>query len=154
MIIGPSPYFRQHHAVDDPQIDALAFREWFRVRPRLEQLRDEEAISITEYRAGQLFRTLAEIVALGDWPKTSWLDQTRVSGRGRPDLPISRHTAALNRLDKISRDLGPIMFGLLEAHLVYDRSWRYLGARLHRDPKTVRAWTIIALRALADVMWA
>lgn len=154
MIVGPSPYFRQHHAVDDPQIDALAFREWFRVRPRLEQLAFERAISIPEYHAALIFRRLAEIVLAGEWPRTPWLGETTGGGRAQFDVAIPRYTEALNRLNDIRRELGPFGFDLLEAHLVKDWSWRRLGARLRRDPKTVRAWTIVALRALAVVMWA
>lgn len=150
----PSRFYRQHHAVEAPAIDAVEFRPFFRVRPKLEQLLLDRAISIIEYRAGQRFRALAEIVLAGDWPNAQWLDKTRVNGRGGLDLAISRRVDALNRLDAIRRALGPVGFALLEAHLVDDLTWRAIGARYRRDPKTVRAWTIVALRALAAVMWA
>lgn len=153
MIVGPSPYFRQHHAVEAPQIDGAAFRPFWKLRPRLEQLLIDRAISITEYRAGQIFRMLAEIVLAGDWPKSQWLGKTHANSRGGLDLAISRRADALNRLHAIRRELGPVGFALLEYHLVDDLSWRAIGARYCRDPKTVRAWTIAALRALAVVMW-
>lgn len=154
----PNAYFRQHYAVDAPQIDGTAFRPWWKVRPKetpkLEILfYVDHAISITEYRAGQRFRALAEIVMAGDFPSPPWFDKTGKS-RGGLDLAISRRRDARSRLERVRVDMGPVGFALLEYHLVKDLSWTDLGARFLHHPKTVRVWTIAALRRLADVMWA
>jgi hypothetical protein len=58
---------------------------------------------------------------------------------------MARRISASAQLGQVRADLGPFAFWLLEACLVDDASWRYLGDRFGVDPKTVRAWTIAAL---------
>ena len=46
------------------------------------------------------------------------------------------------------RLLGDVIIDLVELCTIEDLSWAALGRRLKVDPKTARAWTITALKAL------
>ena len=58
---------------------------------------------------------------------------------------------ALARLAIVRAELGSFAIELLEVVFVDDRTWSSLGHGLGIDPRTARAWTIAALRALATV---
>jgi hypothetical protein len=146
----PSKFYRNHVALDAPAIDDESFRPYWRVRTRLDQLLLDRAISVVVWRAAASFRSLGEIVLAEAW-QTRWLDQ-RASGFDY-GMALARRADALDRLRDIRRDLGDFAFDLLEAHLVDNETWTALGRRYRVHPKTVRSWTIVALKALAAVIW-
>jgi hypothetical protein len=147
----PTKFFRQHHAVDSPAIDENAFRPYWRVRSRLDQLLLDGAISFPVWRAGAAFRVLAEMVIAELYP-AKWLDQTAKNQLGF-GLSLAGRIDALDRLQRVRAALGGFAFELLERHLVDDQSWARLAQRYGAHPKTVRNWTITALQALATVIW-
>ena len=147
----PSPFFRQHHAVEAPAIDDATFRPYWRLRPRLDQLLLDRAISITEWRAATLFRGDAERVAARRW-RTSSTDRASGGGDLAIAIGLTRYLDAAARLNEINRAIGAWAFDLLEAHIVDDLSWRLLGERYGVHSKTARSWTILSLRALAMVI--
>jgi hypothetical protein len=148
----PDKFYTQHHAVEAPVIDDTEFRQYWRVHTRLDTLLADRAISIHEWRAGQAFRSIAHTVLATSWPTSKWLDSGR-GGGGIDYVLVARHDA-ISRLHELHRDLGGFAIDLLEAHIVDDESWSAIGRRLRVHPKTARTWTIIALRALAAVIWA
>ncbi|HEY2528078.1 MAG TPA: hypothetical protein VGJ20_09055 [Xanthobacteraceae bacterium] len=147
----PSAFFRQHHAVEPPAIDALAFRPFWRVRTRLDQLLIDGAISFPEWRAGQIFRTLAERVLAATW-RSQWVDRVQVPATSF-DRGLAARADALKQLAAIHAALGGFAVNLLEAHIVNDERWKELGPRLGVHPRTARQYTIAAVKALAMVIW-
>lgn len=149
----PTKYFRQHHAVEAPAIDERAFRPFWRVRTRLDQLLIDGAISFPVWRAGVSFRLLAEIVLSQQYP-AKWLGVDRgEQNRLGFDTSIAGRIDAINRLGDLRRALGGFALDLLEAHAVDDLTWAELGRRYGVHGKTARTWTIVTLRALAAVLW-
>ena len=65
-------------------------------------------------------------------------------------LPAIRFDA-LARIKRVCRALGQQVCDLLRACLVDDLSWTKLGACLHVDARTARAWVILAIKALAQL---
>src|SRR5262245_16719867 len=101
---GPTDQYRTHHAVDEPKVDADSFRPFWRRRTRLDQLLIDRAITVTEWRAGVGFRTLAETVLAGSWhsPGMDRADnQDFATG-----LAAARRVDALNRLGDVRAALG------------------------------------------------
>ena len=144
----PNAHFRQHHDVDPPRIDADHFRPAWRVATRLEALRLDGAITDRECAAGVTFRNVWECAFSGTYPQPQWVRVGSSCGLGPERGSISR-LDALATLHSIRGALGPFACRLLAACAVDDVSWAYLGRALGIDPKTARAWTIAALRALA-----
>jgi hypothetical protein len=152
-VAEPNAYFRQHVAVEAPIIDETEFRPYWRVHTRLDALLHDRAINFVEWRAGQAFRSIAETILAKSWPASKWLDS---GARGSSGFNLSlgvRHDA-LGRLHKLHDKLGSFAIDLLEAHVVDDESWTSIARRYGVHPKTARTWTVIALRALAAVIWS
>jgi hypothetical protein len=149
--LEPSRFYRQHVALDAPEIDTRSFRPYWRVRTRLDQLLIDRAISHLDWLAGVMFRIWAER-ALGAAYGGQSLSR---ADRSPIDFSLSavRQIDARGRLHKIRADLGPIIFGLLELHVVEDRNWQDIARTLRCHPTTARKWTIDALRALAAAIW-
>lgn len=143
----PSKFFTQHHAVEPPAIDALAFRPFWHIRSRLDGLLIDEAISWQAWRAAVAFRTAAEIVLSETWRSQWAIDRHQP---GRSGVTIGRRVDAATRLRVIRHSLGEWKFTLLECHLVDDLSWSELGRKYRVHAKTVRRWTIAALNALPE----
>jgi hypothetical protein len=143
---SPSPFFRQHHGLEPPAIDFGQWRPYWRVRTRLDRLLLDGAITPHEWRTAVRLRRIIEAARAAVLP-IHRLDGEPRGGVSGPAL--TRRVDAIARLDQVRAGLGVIALGLLEACLADDCSWRYLGDRLGIDPKTARAWTIAALRALA-----
>ena len=47
--------------------------------------------------------------------------------------------------------LDAVMYALLDASVVQNLSWAAIGRGFGVDPKTARAWSITAIRALAQI---
>lgn len=148
----PDKFYTQHHAVEAPVIDDSEFRPYWRRCTHLDALLHDRAITIVEWRAGQAFRSIAETVLSANWNISQWMDNSR-SRRGF-DINLGGRHDAINRLHKLHNALGSFAIDLLEVHIVDDISWTELGRRLGVHAKTARSHTILALRALAAVIWA
>lgn len=145
----PSRFFTQHHAVEAPSIDERAFRAYWRVWTRLDQLLADRAINSLTWRAGVEFRRLQELVLTDQW-KTPNLDHI---GGGGSDMTMPRRMDALKAVALVRRDIGSFAVDLLELHLVADLPWETLGKQYGVHRKTVRGWTIVALEVLPYVLW-
>lgn len=145
----PSPYFRQHHGLEPPAVDDGTWRPYWRVRTRLDRLVRDGAITPHEWHSAVRLREICETAQAGIVP-IHRLDRG-VRGRVAP-TQAPRRADALARLDEVRIDLGSVALDLLQACLVDDRSWAWLGQRLSVDPKTARAWTISAIKALRRIL--
>lgn len=144
---APSLFFLQHHEVDDPLIDDIAFQPHWTVRSRLDQLVRKGAISPDEWAAAVQFRNATERVLAACWPARAWLG-TSSGGWEHVQDPMSFRHDDLAWLRDRRIALGAKRCHLIEACVVYDLPWADL-ARLYKiDPKTVRAQTILAIKAL------
>jgi hypothetical protein len=143
----PSPFFRQHHGLEAPAIDFGAWRPYWRIRTRLDRLLLDGAITAREWGIASRLRSAFEAAQAGIMPIHQLDGDPR---RARAASPPSGHRAdALARLNQLRATLGSLTLGLLQACLVEDCSWAWLGKCLAVDPKTARAWTIAAIHALA-----
>lgn len=147
-MIAPSPFFRQHYAVEAPRVDDQMFQQAYRVDPRINELLFDHAISLNVWHAGVMFRIASEIVIAEDYPSSS-MDYSEHVGR-RDHTPVLRADAR-KRLREVKRALGHDDYTLLEQHLVDDLPWRELARRRHVHAKTVKRWTIAALNRLAAI---
>jgi hypothetical protein len=146
----PSPHYRQHHAVEPPRVDDTEFRPAWRKSDQLAALRDAREITPFEYACGLAFRHATEQVVSYAWPPPLWLGL----GGGRRStnqLAILTFHDEIALLKRVADELGNFACGLLEASVIYDFTWRHLGKRLGVDPRTVRAWTVLAIKGLARV---
>jgi hypothetical protein len=142
----PSRWLRQHHGLEPPMIDLGAWRPYWRIRTRLDRLLLDGAITPHEWQAAVRLRRIIEAA------RSAVLPVHRLDGEPRGGVSgpaLARRVDAMARLEQVRAGLGAFAVALLEACLVDDCSWRYLGDRLGIDPKTARAWTITALHALA-----
>lgn len=148
MIVGPSPFFRQHHAVEAPLIDNRNFRQAFRVLTKLDQLLFDGAITKPVWRAGTLFRVTAEIVISEDYPNSSMMYNEH---GGERDHTQNHRLDARKRLRVVRAALSDRDHRLLWQHVVEDLNWSEIARRRNVHPKTVRRWTIAALNRLAAI---
>ena len=147
----PTAEFLRHDAVEPPLIDARHFRAHWRVRTPLDRLLADRAITAREYRAGVEFRDLAGRAQRAGLGVPLWL---RRGGHPVPDGNIDqleRQLDATTKLHQIALHLGAVMYALLDAAVVQNLSWAAIGRGFGIDPKTARAWSITAIRALAQI---
>jgi hypothetical protein len=144
---APSLFYRQHHEVEAPIVDAAAFRQGWRVRTRLDGLILDGAITPAEWRAAVAFRTAAERILAAAWSSPIWLGAP--GARGRAHDPIASQLDDLAWLRELCQALGKRDFDLVGLCVVDDVSWADLGRQRKVDPKTARAWTVRAIKALA-----
>jgi len=137
--------YRRHHDVEAPRIDATAFRQGWRVRSRLDALYGDGRISAAEFQAAIEYRNAWEVLA------RSGSSEVAVRSSGYPN-PHSRMLAlcdASTRIRETDAALGSLAASLCHAVIVEDRTWAEVGRRWHRDPQTVRQWSVQAIASLA-----
>jgi hypothetical protein len=149
----PTAHYRQHHDVEEPRIDGRAFRPAWRRRDHLDTLEKRGLINLKEWHAAFGFRITYETAHFGAW-RTS--DPAAVHAgkhcRRRSAAELSERQAnALGWLRALEPPLGAL-FPLLELAVVEQLSWHELGRWLTVDPKTARAWTVTAIKALAVLL--
>ena len=145
---APSALYRQHHDVEAPRVDDHHFRPAWRVLTRLDRLLADRAITSAEWHAAADYRELVDQVRRGALVCSSSL--VRVVGSVFPNW-VAGDLDASARLRQICAALGDWVCNLLEAALVRDLSWAALGRHYRCDPKTARAWVIVAIKALRTV---
>ena len=147
----PTTQLLQHiNAIDPPAIDAHNRRPYWRISSRLAALRDTSAISPDEYLAACEYRAaweriLASIVRVS----TRSSPIRTIAGYGATDA-VLRITSTVSRIRCTETALGSLASSLLFWHAVDDLPWTDIAAKLHRQPRTVRNWTITALHDLPD----
>ena len=143
----PSPEFRRHHDVAEPRVDGRHFRQAWIVRTRLDQLLAAERITRGEFQAASEYRAA--------WAIVLRLGSTGDLGRVRSSTPADPHRGALARVAAAERivlaeaAIGSLARDLCRACIILDQHWLELARRCHRDPRTVRDWTALAIRGLA-----
>jgi hypothetical protein len=151
---GPSRYRRQHGArIEPPRVDGTAFKQFWKARTRIDRLIADGAISGAEWTAAIAFRNSFE-TAFGSIVRSRLGDLG--TGRAPPrraasPAPGERQLAAAARLRDIRHRVGELAYDLLYLCLVEDLAWAEIGRRLQADPKTARAWTVAAVRRLAEI---
>jgi hypothetical protein len=149
---APSAWRRQHGQIEAPDISSTAFRPYFRSRSQLDKLLSQRAISEREWQAADRFRRLYELAhhseLRGGAYDRVYVDQhCRRPGQAEPsDVRL----AAIEKLVRIRRTLGPIVFGIAVEVAVHDTCWAQLARKLGGiDPKTARSRGVEAIAVLA-----
>lgn len=140
---APTRQFRQHHAVEAPRIDRASFRTAWRVKTRLDQLREDGIIEPHEWAMAVRLRDAVETVARQGIraAPTEYLP----SG-AKPNFGIA--ASASNFCRAIKEHLGPVGYAILTACVVDDLAWAELGRRMKLDPRTARAHTVVLIKML------
>lgn len=144
----PTPEFRRQHDVEAPRVDERAFRQGWIVRTRLDQLLADKRITRGEYQAACDYRTA--------WGTSRELRRVNVplgmirfAASSTPDEGLVRKFDAEAKLVAVEAAIGALATGLVVACVIEDLSWAATARFCHRNPETVRDWTVVALRALA-----
>jgi hypothetical protein len=148
---SPSPFYRQHHAVEAPRVDEHEFRLGWRRRTRLDVLLAAGAINGREYRRAVAFRSLCEAAYSGATARSNWHKVFVDRGCRSPAPELTeRQAAALARLAEIRAVLGAL-YPLLVLVVIDDASWCEIGQHFDVDPRTARRWAAASIAALAAV---
>jgi hypothetical protein len=146
---APSLAYRQHHDIEAPRVDALAFRQGWRVVTRLDALHRDGRISAGQWQAAVEYRAAWERALTAGGGGAGAL--VRIGAGGAGDGAASRLAAAVDGISRV-RQVHAAIGGhaaLCFLCIVEDRSWADSGRALGRDPQTVRDWTVLAIAALA-----
>lgn len=146
----PTPEFERHHEVDAPRVDGRAFRTAFRVRTRLDSLLAAERITPGEWQASVEFRA-SSAIARGLSGPPAFL--ARVPGSPDPDGGAVARLSAGLKVSLVEATIGTLATALVTACVIEDLPWAAVARICHRNPETVRDWTVHAIRALAAA-WA
>jgi hypothetical protein len=140
----PTAQRARRNDIAPPRMDRSHRRPGWQVRTRLEALRADDAITSSQYDAGEQFRRLREQAFPAMRSPLAAVGSRGSYAAGAPESAL----AALGRLRAWHAGLGDLAFLLLEACCVDDQPWAEIARRLriHRD--TARRWTITALVAL------
>lgn len=142
----PSPFYRQHVALDEPVVDGNAFRTWRRVRTHIDDLHDAKLVTDPQWRAFTLFAILVEIAHPGSYRTQSF---ERSDTAGDPIVAMARRIEAASKLNGIGERIGKQHFEVLLAHALTNAKWRILAKAFRVHHSTMRRWTITALQRLA-----
>jgi len=148
-MVKPSTEFTKHHDVEAPRVDAAEFRQGWRVRTRLDQLRADGRITRGEWQAATEYRSAFEIARYASPPAAG----SGVDHAGSSDAGLLAKLAAVRRLREVEATIGKLATALVVACVVTDLSWAAIARHCLRNPETVRDWTCLAIRAMA-VAWA
>lgn len=146
---APSPDRLRHaDAIDPPRVDAVAFRQGWRVRTRLDALLAAGRIDAGIWQAACAYRDAWERALTATVAGRSFGAR---GGGADPHTRLLAVAASVARLHAVETRIGQDAAALCYACVVEDRSWASIGAAHHRNPETMRDRVVIALRALA---WA
>ena len=141
---------RHAEAIEAPRVDAASFRQGWRVRTRLDALFAAGRITGAEWQAAVEYRDAYARVWSG---RGGDFAGARIAGGADiHDREIAR-IATLTVLARVEARLGGLVTALLIACVVEDLPWARIAAICQRNPETVRNWTALAVRALAQA-WA
>jgi hypothetical protein len=141
---------RHAETIEPPRVDAVTFRQGWRVRSRLDRLLADRRITAEVWQAAVEYRDAWARVLAGGGGE---LGGTRISGGADAHDRQIALVGTLAVLVEIERRLGRLPTALCVACVVEDLSWPEIGRRCGRSNHTAEVWTIYALRALAGA-WA
>jgi hypothetical protein len=146
---SPSPFYKQHHAVEAPVVDATEFRTAWRRRSPVDGLLAGGLISAREYRVAIGFRRTYEAAHRGSLTGSTW-GTTFVDPHCRQPRPerSERELDAVGWIRTVEHALGGL-YPLVEWCVVAELSWCEIGRRVGIDPRTGRRWCAVAIAALA-----
>ena len=152
MISNAPSLDRLKHAetIEPPRVDAVTFRQGWRVRSRLDRLLADRRITAEVWQAAVEYRDAWARVLAGGGGE---LGGTRISGGADAHDRQIALVGTLAVLVEIERRLGRLPTALCVACVVEDLSWPEIGRRCGRSNHTAEVWTVYALRALAGA-WA
>jgi hypothetical protein len=148
---APTADLGQHfEAIDPPRVDAVSFRQGWRVRTRLDALLASHRITSGHWQAAVEYRDAwgRVLQAGGGSPGAC-----RFSGGTDPHHRVLGLLATVTRLRVVHTTIGADFATLCFACAVEDRSWASIAAARRRNPETERDRAVRALRALAFA-WA
>lgn len=140
---------RQAEAVDNPDVDGVAFRPWWRVRTRLDGLLAAGLIEEAAWLAAGKFRDDAEAALMRLGPST-------LARLGLARAPRELHARdlhrvkALERLRRVRDKLGPADYALIWWIAAEDRPWTEVGRRLACTERTAKKRAAAAIGRLAE----
>lgn len=137
---------RHAEAIDPPRIDAVTFRQGWRVRTRLDALLAAGRIEAGTWQAAAEYRAAWETLLRSSAGTAPGL---RVKGQGGASGGEAATLDRAARIRSVEIAIGAEAASLCRACAVEDLSWRTLGVRLGVRDVTAQARTVIALRALA-----
>jgi hypothetical protein len=147
---APTPHRARHAvAIEAPQVDALAFRQGWRVASRLDLLHRDGRLTAGQWQAAVEYRAAWEGARL---EAAATMRLIRGGGGGAGDGGHARLLAGIGtvaRLRAVESAIGDWRADLCRACIVHDVPWVALARHLHHDRETVRDWTVGAIRALA-----
>jgi hypothetical protein len=143
----PTPQFTSHHDVTEPRVDSAAFRQGWRVATRLDGLLESGKVDRDGHDAACRWRAWAETVTARS--TQAWSPRVDLS-TGPGDGGMVRRLHHAGQLRAAADALGPIRIRLLTLCVLEDRSWREIATAFRLSDKTVVAWTVEAVGALAD----
>jgi hypothetical protein len=143
----PSPFYRQHHEVEAPLVDARHFRPGWKVITRLDGLLADGWISAAEFHTAATFR---EIYDEAQPPSARSTLAGLVTGGSRATLPepLPYRLDASKRLMLIQFALGRRRYAWLILSVIEDTPWKVLGRRWRIDHRTARKRVAGAIKQL------
>jgi hypothetical protein len=146
---APPAARRQHVAgIEAPQVDALAFRQGWRVASRLDVLHRTGRLTRGQWLAAVEYREAWERARL---EASTTMRLLRGGGGGDSDshARLLAGIGTVAKLRAVESAIGRFRADLCRACIVHDLPWVELARRLHHDRETVRDWTVLAIVALA-----
>ena len=145
---APTAHRLQHvEAVEDPKVDARAFRQGWRITSRLDALHRDGHITAGQWQAAVEYRTAWERVQRSMSGSSAPMRVSGGAGGGADRL--AHVTDTISRLRAVEAHIGGTAAMLSHWCIVADHSWAATGRTLQRNPETVRDWTVAAIQALA-----
>jgi hypothetical protein len=145
---GPTASYRQHReTIEAPRVDASTFRQGWRIGTRLDGLLADGRITLGEWEAAREYRDAWGRVLQAQGGATD-LGTLRSGGNGGQDRLL--HVVDLiAKLRAVEGLIGRFPAWLCFVCVVEDRAWAATGRILHREHRTARDWTVMAIRLLA-----
>jgi hypothetical protein len=146
---APTAHRAQHVAgIEAPQVDALAFRQGWRIASRLDVLRRTGRLTPGQWQSAVEYRAAWERARL----EASTTMRLMRGGGGDSDshARLLAGIGTVAKLSAVESAIGRLRADLCRACIVHDLPWAVLARRLHHDRETVRDWTVLAIVALAS----
>jgi hypothetical protein len=147
---APSPFYRQHHDLEAPRIDAAVFRPAWRRKTRLDALSDDNLITFREWLVACSWRATIEYIAAAIAPRSTLLslDKGGRPGAGWHDLSPGVLDAG-RRVSRLAGAFRPHETMALVRFLVDDAPFSALASYWGGiDPRTAKKLIVNLLRRL------
>jgi len=131
MTAKPVPAFLQHvEGVEEPRVDATAFRQGWRITSRLDGLLAAGFITRSVWQSATDYRDAWDASVALSAPRSRSGGSTGSATSTSRERAIIATLAKLDRLAWVERRLDPVALWLVIACVVEDRSWHAIGLAL------------------------